>query len=136
MEDAAMGACVHVQEAQVDCITCHADEQKLADVHTDATATDTMPKKLKTTVVDAATCQAPGCHDLSAEEMLALTADIIELTDSQGTMVNPHDVMGRTAGHADILCSDCHNMHKAEVSAADTCVSCHHAGVYECNTCH
>lgn len=136
MEDGSMGACIHVQEAQTTCISCHADEAALADVHKEATATDTMPKKLKATVVDAASCQAAGCHDLSADEMLARTATITDLTDSQGTQVNPHEVMGLTDGHADILCSDCHNMHKAEVNAADTCVSCHHAGVYECNTCH
>ena len=95
-----------------------------------------MPKKLKKTSVEAETCQAAGCHDLSKDEMLALTADVTELTDSEGTMVNPHDVIGKTEGHADILCSDCHNMHKAKTNPADTCVSCHHAGVYECNTCH
>lgn len=136
MEDGSMGACIHVQQAQVECSTCHADEASLAGVHEGAAATDTMPKKLKATVVDAKTCQAAGCHDESQDEMLALTAGITDLTDSQGTQVNPHEVMGKTAGHADILCSDCHTMHKAKANAADTCVSCHHAGVYECNTCH
>ena len=32
--------------------------------------------------------------DLSAEELGALTADITDLTDSKGTTVNPHEVMG------------------------------------------
>lgn len=136
MGDAAMGACIHVQKTQATCVTCHADESGLSKVHEDATATDKMPKKLKATSVDAETCQAAGCHDLSKDEMLALTADVVDLTDSQGTQVNPHDVMGRTEGHAEILCSDCHNMHTSEVKAADTCVACHHQGVYECNTCH
>lgn len=136
MEDGSMGAYVHVQEAQTECSTCHVDSATLSEVHQDATATDAMPKKLKESSVEPATCQAAGCHDVSADDMLALTADVTELTDSQGTQVNPHEVMGLTAGHADILCSDCHSMHKAKANAADTCVSCHHAGVYECNTCH
>ena len=72
----------------------------------------------------------------SPEEHVALTAGVTELTDSNGTMVNPHEVMGLTEGHADIVCADCHAMHSAGSTAAETCVSCHHAGVYECNTCH
>lgn len=136
MKDGASGASAHVQQAQATCATCHTDEQGLASVHKGKTASDAMPKQLKKTAVEAQTCQASGCHDKTADEMVALTASYTGLVDTKGTQVNPHEVMGLTAGHADITCSNCHNMHEAEVAAADTCVACHHAGVYECNTCH
>lgn len=133
--EASLGAGVHATTAGTNCVTCHNDEAALATVHQGADGTGAMPKKLRKTTVEAQTCQAAGCHDLSAEELGALTADITDLTDSKGTTVNPHEVMGLTAGHSDIACSDCHGMHR-ETVAADTCVGCHHAGVYECNTCH
>lgn len=133
--EASLGAGVHATTAGTDCATCHNDEAALATVHQGADGTGAMPKKLRQTTVEAQTCQVAGCHDLSAEELGALTADITDLTDSKGTTVNPHEVMGLTAGHGDIACSDCHGMHR-ETAAADTCVGCHHAGVYECNTCH
>ena len=133
--EASLGAGVHATTAGTDCATCHNDEAALATVHQGADGRGAMPKKLRKTPVDAQTCLAAGCHDLSAEELGALTADITDLTDSKGTTVNPHEVMGLTAGHSDIACSDCHGMHR-ETVAADTCVGCHHAGVYECNTCH
>lgn len=136
MEDGSSGASTHVTQAQATCAACHVDEQGLGSVHEGKTASDAMPKKLKKTEVDAATCQASGCHNESADQMAALTAGYTELVDTKGTQVNPHEVMGLTEGHADITCSNCHNMHESEVAAADTCVSCHHAGVYECNTCH
>lgn len=135
-EDSSLRACTHATQAGATCITCHSDESTLSTVHQDATAEGPMPKKLKKTTVDAQTCQASGCHDMSADEFKALTADVTELVDSNGTMVNPHEVMGLTAGHADIKCSDCHSEHKVDAGAATTCISCHHAGVYECNTCH
>ena len=133
--EASLGAGAHATAAGTDCATCHSDEAALATVHQGADATGAMPQKLRKTSVEAQTCQAAGCHDLSTEEMLALTADVTDLTDSKGTTVNPHEVMGITPGHGDIACSDCHGMHR-ETAAADTCVGCHHAGVYECNTCH
>lgn len=136
MEDGVSGASVHVQQAQTTCATCHVDEQALAAAHEGKTASDTMPKKLKKTEVSADACTASGCHAETADERVQLTAGYTELTDTQGTQVNPHEVMGLTEGHADITCADCHNMHGKEAAAADLCVSCHHAGVYECNTCH
>lgn len=58
-------------------------------------------------------------------------ADRLERDDGQ-----PARGLGPDGGHADIVCADCHAMHSAGSTAAETCVSCHHAGVYECNTCH
>ena len=136
MVEGASGAHAHVQQAQATCATCHVDEAKLAKAHEGKTATDPMPKKLKTTTVDTETCQSSGCHDLTEDEMLALTAGNTGLIDSKGTQVSPHNVIGLTSGHADITCSSCHNMHDEKMDAAALCVTCHHAGVYECNTCH
>ena len=133
--EASLGAGVHATTAGTDCATCPPVEGALATGHPGADGPGAIHKKLPNTTVEAQTCPAAGCHDLSAEELGALTADITDLTDSKGTTVNPHEVMGLTAGHGDIACSDCHGMHR-ETVAADTCVGCHHAGVYECNTCH
>ncbi|MEG0503212.1 MAG: cytochrome c3 family protein [Raoultibacter sp.] len=136
MTNAAMGAAMHAKDAQATCMTCHTDEKKLATAHEGKTASDPSPKKLKKTTVDVATCQSAGCHDLSKEEMLALTASDTQLIDTNGTHVNPHDVIGKTEGHADITCSNCHNMHTESTNPADSCITCHHSGVYECGTCH
>ena len=129
------GAGIHVMHADASCISCHADEATLSTVHENATPDRVMPNQLKTSMV---TCQSSGCHDLTDEEMLDLTKDVTELTDIEGTMVNPHEVIGLTPGHSEITCSSCHVMHGSttDVYAAETCISCHHAGVYECNTCH
>ena len=135
-EDTACTAYVHATEAGATCITCHNDEAALTEVHVDATASDPMPTKLKATTVEVATCQSAGCHDMAADEFSALTAHVDTLVDVQGTKANPHDVMTLTAGHQDIVCSDCHSEHGAKLDEAMVCVSCHHMGTYECNTCH
>ena len=133
--DASMGAGIHAQSAQTTCTACHTDESNLAEAHKNMPSGAT-PKKLNKTCVSPEGCKASGCHDLSNEEMAALTQEVTELTDSKGTQVNPHEVMGLTEGHAEIVCTDCHRMHKENIGPAETCISCHHAGVYECNTCH
>lgn len=136
MEDDKFVACTHVKEAEATCGTCHTDEDALAEVHDKAKATTKVPKKLKKTTIEAETCLSSDCHDLTTDELVELTEDITDCTDSKGTMVNPHEVMGLTPGHDNITCGNCHKMHAEEIDAAKTCVSCHHAGVYECNTCH
>ena len=65
---------------------------------------------------------------------------ITDLTDDEGTVVNPHDVPAN-ADHegAGISCSSCHKVHTAEgaaQTAPTVCKNCHHHGVYECGTCH
>lgn len=126
-----------VHEAQgVACASCHTDEAALAEVHADATVDGPMPTRLKSTTVDPTTCQGAGCHDDAEADFSALTAHIDTLVDVQGTKANPHDVMTLTAGHSDIVCSDCHSEHSGELDEAMVCVSCHHMGTYECNTCH
>lgn len=116
------------------CMSCHSDEAKLADVHKD-TAGKQPPKKLKKTEVGDETCLS--CH--SYDELAAKTADLAILTDENGTTVNPHEAPGLTPGHEDMACSDCHSLHSEEspeTKAPEVCLSCHHDNVYECGTCH
>ena len=117
------------------CVTCHADEASLSSVHEGKTTGDKMPKKLKATEVASDTCES--CHGTYAE-LAVKTAASTALTDSKGTVVNPHDLPGN-AEHESLACADCHQMHSdgdAAKTAPKACSSCHHAGVYECNTCH
>ncbi|MBQ3106761.1 MAG: cytochrome c3 family protein, partial [Eggerthellaceae bacterium] len=126
---------VHAAQS-VECASCHTDEAGLATVHADATVDGPKPTKLKSTTVEVATCQSAGCHDQAEADFFALTAHIDTLVDVQGTKANPHEVMTLTAGHKDIVCADCHSEHGPELDEAMVCVSCHHMGTYECNTCH
>lgn len=77
-----------------------------------------------------------SCHD--AEELKVKTVDSTVLVDAKGKTVNPHDLPSNE-DHASIQCTNCHTEHSAESAvekAPKECLSCHHAGVYECNTCH
>lgn len=132
------GACIHATKAQTTCTSCHTDEGTLAKVHEKATSTDTMPKRLDKTVVSADACQNNQCHNLSKTEFVALTANAAPLTDSEGKTVNAHEAMELTPSHSEITCGSCHTMHSAstEVDAKNVCLSCHHANVFTCNTCH
>lgn len=117
------------------CVQCHTDEATLSQVHDGVTSEDRMPKRLKQTVVSAEACQA--CHP-GLDELAAKTADSTVLTDSNGTVVNPHDLPDNER-HQEIVCGDCHSMHESggvQASAPKACTTCHHAGVYECGTCH
>lgn len=136
LENDKSAAWVHVEETEATCGSCHTDEDALADVHDNAKPTAKAPKKLKETAIEAETCLSSDCHDLTDDELVALTKGITDCTDSKGTTINPHEVMGLTPGHDNITCGNCHKMHAEEIDAAKTCVSCHHPGVYECNTCH
>ncbi|MEY8341580.1 hypothetical protein [Adlercreutzia muris] len=118
------------------CMTCHNDPN-MERAHAKVTL-DSEKKKatLKRTVVARDTCLASGCHDMT--EIAADTADVTVLTDKNGTTVNPHD-LPESEDHASINCSSCHKLHTADTpaeAAPATCRNCHHADVYECNTCH
>lgn len=123
--------------AALDCTTCHSDVEGLEEAHEKATG----PKKvrrLKWTTVGSGTCLA--CHT-SWDDLAGLTEDVDVLTDKMGTTVNPHAApQTHTGGEKPYLsCTDCHDMHNGEPTeeaSAKACASCHHADVYECNTCH
>lgn len=119
----------------VPCTGCHSDEKALSTVHGGVTADSKLPKRLRKAKIDEALCLS--CHG-SYEDLAEKTADCTVLTDSTGTVVNPHD-LPEGADHAKIDCLDCHAAHKAqEVSETtlNTCTGCHHTGVFECGTCH
>lgn len=128
-------AAEHLDAYGLTCGSCHADTEKLAQVHEGVTEQSTPPKRLKKTAVDAAACAT--CHDAGA--LKDATADSVVLTDSEGTTVNPHD-LPPTDTHAQTTCVSCHTMHSTkanvEKDAPKVCESCHHEGVYQCGTCH
>jgi hypothetical protein len=105
----------------------------MAEVHANVTAVSTVKKSsLVNTSVDEAACLT--CHDRDA--LIEATADCTVLTDAQGTVVNPHDLI-EGSQHDQVTCEDCHKMHSNDSAAAyRACVSCHHAEVWECGTCH
>lgn len=124
-------ASVHAVNA---CIDCHSDEAGLSDVHKDVdTVEDPEKGRLWKTSVDDATCI--GCHE-SWEALAVTTAADTTLTDAQGLTVNPHQIP-EGGDHDEIYCASCHVMHKNDPSVIRRqCVSCHHAEVWECGTCH
>jgi hypothetical protein len=137
VESASGTACTYSLHTGVECTTCHTDDGGLLAKGHESYATAKQPTKLKRTDVASGTCTTPGCHN--ADEIKAITAGLTVLTDTNGTTINPHD-LPQTEGHdSSVTCSSCHKMHKEgpiEESAQKTCLSCHHAGVYECGTCH
>lgn len=129
-------ACEASAHASMTCIDCHTDEDALAAAHSDATSASKMPTKLKQTEVENSLCLS--CHEGTLENLVSATEGIASVTDSKGTAVNPHSVLS-SEQHAGILCGDCHSMHSdkgIEESAHDECISCHHADVFQCYTCH
>lgn len=129
-------SCVASLHAATNCIDCHADVEGLAKQHEGATSADKMPKKLKRTAVDQDKCLT--CHG-SYEELAEKTASYQGLADEHGTVANPH-ALPENDDHAEIVCGDCHKMRAGDSDAGqdatNTCLSCHHEGVFECGTCH
>lgn len=134
-----------VHEAQgLGCATCHDDEDGgLTAAHEGSLDAGKMPTRLKKTEVASDSCTASGCHDLGA--LVEATASLQDLADSEGTVVNPHEMM-RDERHlpggdanAALSYSSCHSMHGDEpalAAAKAECTSCHHTNVFECYTCH
>ncbi len=120
-----------------ECVTCHDDQDAMDSVHEDVAEGDRIPKRLKKTEVDSEVCLT--CHE-SYEVLAEDTEDCTALTDSKGTVVNPHEVVELNDRHGESLtCFSCHEAHSDDAvadSAARSCESCHHTNVYECYTCH
>lgn len=135
-DDAACAASQHAS-LKNDCLTCHDDVAGLEEAHQKVTL-DSQKKKatLKKTAVSEDICLT--CHDKT--ELAVATAASTALTDKNGLTVNPHDLpVNDDHAEAGTTCSSCHKLHASE-SATETapavCRNCHHADVYECNTCH
>jgi hypothetical protein len=133
-EDSASIASLH---GTLTCLQCHDDAATLSTIHEGVTTEDWAPKRLKLTAVSEDTCIS--CH--ISDDLVAATSASTVLTDLNGTTVNQHQLPVTESGvHQEIICADCHEMHAdaaaIDKEAQDYCVSCHHADVYECYTCH
>lgn len=131
--------CLISKHTQQTCMSCHEDDETLAAVHEKVSESSPPAKRLKKTKVADEVCLS--CHT-SWEDLSTATESVVILTDTNGTMVNPHEITTVHNGskqHDSITCSSCHNMHAQEdvneLSKA-VCSSCHHQNVYECGTCH
>jgi predicted CXXCH cytochrome family protein len=136
-ESAANPSCDAYLHTTTSCVDCHDNTNKLKTMHEDVTTADRMPTRLKQTTVTEETCV--GCHALDEAHIEATATEA--LVDINETKVNPHNLPAtETDSHAEIICSDCHEMHdsaaKRVEKATKLCQSCHHSGVYECYTCH
>lgn len=135
-EDAG-APCLAQSHALVPCVSCHPATDAYAKAHQDATPEAAAKvKKLRGTSVDPQTCL--GCHG-PAQDLAAATADCTALTDTNGTVVNPHE-LPEVTDHQKLDCTSCHTMHAAnkpaDEQALKKCTGCHHARVFECGTCH
>ena len=130
MTDSTLLGYAHSQAGFDNCTDCH-DVSTLEEVHIDVMPDDTYVKVLR---YEQAFCL--GCHG-SLESLAALTVDSIVLTDSNGTVVNPHD-LPQSDSHVSFKVNECYNCHKMHKSyeAIDYCYGCHHKQVFECGTCH
>lgn len=138
VKDTTMLAATHAS-AKVECMSCHTDAVALKSAHEDVTLETKVPTDLKLTktTVNDKTCLSSACHNTTLAELAKKTAASTVLTDLKGTTVNPHLAPTLTKAHVDakITCTNCHSMHaKSDPMAA--CLSCHHAKVFQCHTCH
>ncbi|MFR4999962.1 MAG: hypothetical protein ACLUCU_05780 [Slackia sp.] len=134
--DQACSASMH-SDLRGDCFSCHVDEQGLGKAHDGVSMGDKKKRSaLKDTEVSREACIE--CHP--QDEIREKTASSTALTDKNGLVVNPHDIPANDDhAAANITCSMCHKPHSqipVQQIASETCLNCHHAGVYECNTCH
>lgn len=132
--DSACLAAEHPDLAS-NCFLCHNQENELEAVHEKVEMGDEKKKDtLKKTSVSEEICLS--CHQ--QEDCVTATATSEVLTDKNGLTINPHDLPD-VEDHAAISCSSCHKFHSQNEVSETTpkvCKNCHHADIYECNTCH
>lgn len=135
-DNQACSASMHL-DLKDDCFSCHVDEQGLGKAHDGVSMGDKKKRPvLKDTEVSQEACIE--CHP--QDEIATKTESSVALTDKNGLTVNPHAIPENDEhASADITCSTCHKPHSqdpVQQVASGTCLNCHHADVYECNTCH
>ena len=133
LDEVSNFASMHAADFSIGCTDCHVDSEGLAKGHKKLNS-GKEAKRLKKSEVESTVCTS--CHQV--DDLADATKDCQLLVDTNGTVVNPH-ALPQGEGHAEIQCTDCHQVHSGESikeSATSTCLQCHHAGVYECNTCH
>ena len=131
--EVATYARMHVQDFKFECTTCHIESEGLEKAHKKLNS-GKEATRLKRSAVDDSICLT--CHQ--PEKLIEATADYTGLTDTKETTVNPHD-LPKVENHKTIQCVDCHQVHSEKAiteTAIAVCNSCHHAGVFECGTCH
>lgn len=131
--EVAAYARMHVQNFKFECTTCHIESEGLEKAHKKLNS-GKEATRLKRSTVDDSVCLT--CHQ--PEKLVEATADYTGLTDTKGTTVNPHE-LPKVENHKTIQCVDCHQVHSEKAiteTAIAVCNSCHHAGVFECGTCH
>ena len=131
--EVAAYARTHVQDFKFECATCHIESEGLEKGHKKLNS-GKEATRLKKSEVDASICLT--CHQ--PEKLVEATADYTGLTDTKGTTVNPHE-LPKVGNHETIQCFNCHQVHSEKAiteTAIAVCNSCHHAGVFECGTCH
>lgn len=133
-DDAVLNyAAEHVNGFGLECTTCHEESEGLNKAHSKLNS-GKEARRLKKSEVPSGVCLS--CHN--QEDLAEATFDVA-LIDDKGTKINPHDLPAGTK-HEEINCVGCHAVHSApddlEEAAVDMCISCHHAGIFECNTCH
>lgn len=135
-------ACLASMHQDAICVECHADTTGLESQHKDVVSGDEVPKHLSETAVLQETCLSSECHDsphADLEKLAERTEGSQALIDSEGTVVNPHDLPD-AGTHDTIVCTDCHSVHENGTDVAEraktTCLNCHHDDVFECYTCH
>ena len=111
-------------EAEENCLSCH-DVSDLTITHKNVSKETAVRVPVKK--YSQAFCFK--CHG-SYEDLIQSTKDSKVCTDSKGNVANPHDTH---LGQSD--CYNCHRMHRMS-SGVKYCYTCHHAGVFECGTCH
>lgn len=133
-ESAEESAPLMAKHAALDCQLCHPDNDDMDYAHWGVDVDSPAPEKLKYSKVDPAVCVA--CHEKDATP--ESTKDVTALTDSNGSMVNPHDLPDPDGAHASVGCANCHSMHSEttpEEAAYQRCIDCHHVEVWGC-ACH
>ena len=142
--DASSDLPKRLKKAKIDaavCLACHGAVPETVEEGGHGLAADGVAIKDGGDAVMSAEVAMPMLSDDSAspwEALAELTDGSDVLVDSEGTVVNPHD-LPTVSDHAAITCIDCHKVH-AEADAAKTarslCRTCHHEDVFECYTCH
>lgn len=117
-------------EQNMTCTECHNNLDDLNKSHDGVTMESKKPKKLDHDMSQSCI----DCHG-TLEEMAAITSESETLVDKNGTTANPHDIPD-TPSHETPSCTECHGEHEEKDALEDYCFSCHHAQVFECNTCH
>lgn len=126
-------AVMHAETLGLVCTDCHADSDGLNSGHKKLNS-GKESKRLKKSEVANEACTS--CHEI--ERLEKATASYKGIIDNNGTVVNPH-ALPASESHDNIHCTDCHEAHSGKTideTGVGTCISCHHAGVFECNTCH